>query len=259
MTAPDTVTIRPDVVFEVAAARSFRRADAAWRARSGLMIDANSTYRDWALQLSMYHAWEAWVNGTGPKPNHSRAVHPDYSRHTTGLALDSDDWATPGFIPLMLEHGWIRTTASDPTERHHFEYQWWRDTHRNDPAPAGDEEDDMYDEAKHRQLLTAARPIKLYKMGTGVIAIGTGGGFWIIPTYAYVDLLIAWELAGPDLVARPIDQTELETMRVLLATLNPRGDSNASGKVDAVLSLSEADAQRLADAVADEHARRLAS
>ena len=52
-----------------------------------------------------------------------------------GEALDSDDWLTPGFVALAAEHGWIRTAANDPTERHHFEYQWHRDQHRHDPAP----------------------------------------------------------------------------------------------------------------------------
>lgn len=258
MSAPVTVVIRPGAEFEAAAARSFRRANAAWRARSGRDIDVNSTYREWALQLSMYHAWQAWVAGTGPKPNHSRAVHPDYSSHSLGLGLDSDDWATAGFIPLLLEHGWVRTAASDPTERHHFEYQAWRDTHRNDPAPAGDEEDDMYDDDKHRQVLTAARPVRLYKIGTGIIAVGTGGGFWILPDPAYIELLVAWELAGPNIVARAIDQNELDTMRKVLATLNPGGDGAARAKVDAVLALSVEDVQRLASAITDEHARRLA-
>lgn len=132
MTAPVIDTIRPGVQFTPPAAASFRRLEADL----GRPVDVNSTYRDWNLQLRMYHDWRAYVDGTGPKPAHSRAIYPSLSRHTSGLALDSDDWSTPGFVALAAEHGWIRTAAGDPTEQHHFEYQWWRDQHRDDPIPA---------------------------------------------------------------------------------------------------------------------------
>lgn len=128
---PTIVTIRPGVQFTPPAAASFRRVEADL----GRPVDVNSTYRDWDRQMSMYLAWQAYVNGTGPIPPHSRAIHPEYSIHCQGNALDSDDWRTPGFIALAAEHGWIRTAASDPTEQHHFEYQYWRDQHRNDPTP----------------------------------------------------------------------------------------------------------------------------
>jgi len=149
--APVVETVRAGVQFTPAAAASFRRAEAGWREKTGSGIGCNSTYRDYGLQMSMWQAWEAWVQGRGPKPNHSRAVHPDASRHTTGLALDTNLWTQPGFVAHMERHGWVRTAAWDPTELHHFEYQSWRDQHRNDPAPgfAGggaapiEEEDDM--------------------------------------------------------------------------------------------------------------------
>lgn len=133
---PSIEWIRPGVGFTSAAAASFRRAEADW----GRLIDSNSTHRDYAKQLSMWRAWQAYVAGTGPHPGHSRALHPDKSKHCLGEALDSDDWATPGFIAFMEERGWIRTAANDPTERHHFEYQWWRDQHRNRPASGGSAE-----------------------------------------------------------------------------------------------------------------------
>lgn len=133
---PTIVTIREGVQFTPPAADSFRRAEHGWQEQTGRLIDVNSTYRDPVLQMSMHLAWQAWVNGTGPKPWHSRAVHPKYSIHCQGNALDSDDWTTPGFITWMAEHGFIRTAASDPTEQHHFEYQWWRDQHRDDPVPS---------------------------------------------------------------------------------------------------------------------------
>lgn len=148
--APEIVTLRPGVQFTPEAAASFRRLEK----EIGRPVDVNSTYRDWDTQMGMYLAWTAWVNGRGPKPWHSRAVHPYYSIHCQGNALDSDDWRTPGFNAIAARHGWIRTAAWDPTEQHHFEYQSWNDRHRFDPAPAGTEEDIMNadQEAKLDQL-----------------------------------------------------------------------------------------------------------
>lgn len=127
------------------------------------------------------------------------------------------------------------------------------------------EEDDMYDDGKHREVLTASRPIKLYKMGTGVVAVGAGGGFWIVPNENYKALLIAWELAGPNEVARPIDQNELDTMRKILTTVNPDGDGKAGAAVETILKLSDDDVRRIVTAisadvaggVADEIGQRL--
>jgi len=135
--APVVEMVRPGVRFTSAAAASFRRLEG----RLGRRVDVNSTYRDYDTQLRMYNAWTAYVQGRGPHPGHSRALHPDNSIHCRGMALDSDDWRTPGFIDLAAEYGWIRTAANDPTEQHHFEYQQWRDQHRNEPALAGEEED----------------------------------------------------------------------------------------------------------------------
>lgn len=132
MSAPEIVWLRPGVGYVADAAASMRRLEADL----GRPHDCNSSYRDYNVQLSMWRAWQAYVAGTGPYPGHSRALHPDESKHCQGLADDSDDWLTPGYIEFAAERGWIRTAASDPTERHHFEYQWWRDQHRNRPAGA---------------------------------------------------------------------------------------------------------------------------
>jgi hypothetical protein len=129
--APVIHWIRPGVGYAPDAADSMRRLEFAL----GRQHDCNSSYRDYDKQLGYYDAWNAYAYHGGPKPPHSRAIHPDYSMHCRGLADDSDDWTTPGYIELAAEHGWIRTAASDPTERHHFEYQAWRDQHRNDPVP----------------------------------------------------------------------------------------------------------------------------
>lgn len=157
---PTIETIRPGVQFTPPAAASFRRAETDL----GRRIDVNSTFRDPVLQLRMYNAWLAYVQGRGPHPGHSRALHPDQSVHCEGNALDSDDWRTPGFITFMADRGWIRTAAGDPTEQHHFEYQWWRDNHRNRPAGTPkptptpelpeEEDEDMLPKIIHRKTGT---------------------------------------------------------------------------------------------------------
>ncbi|MDQ1169595.1 hypothetical protein QE392_001399 [Microbacterium proteolyticum] len=132
--APTIVWLRPGVGYTAPAAASMRRLERAL----GREHDCNSSYRDYDEQMRMYNAWQRYVNsGYNPryKPNHSRAIHPDTSEHCAGIADDSDDWTTPGYIDLAAEHGWIRTAAWDPTEQHHFTYQWWKDQHRNDPEP----------------------------------------------------------------------------------------------------------------------------
>lgn len=128
--APVIEWLRPGVGYEPEAALSMRRLEAAL----GRWHDCNSSYRDYGVQDGMYRAWEAYVAGRGPKPAHSRAIAPWLSKHCMGLADDSDDWQTPGYIALAEEHGWIRTAASDPTERHHFEYQRTRDRHYGEPV-----------------------------------------------------------------------------------------------------------------------------
>ncbi len=133
--APAIVWLREGVGYVEAAAASMARLEVAFRERYGRARTCNSTYRNYGLQLSMWQAWTAWTEGRGPKPNHSRPLHPDESKHSQGLADDSNEWTTPGYIDLAAEHGWIRTAANDPTEQHHFEYQEWRDNHRNEGWP----------------------------------------------------------------------------------------------------------------------------
>jgi hypothetical protein len=147
MAAPTIVWLRDGVGFVAPAAAAWARLEARLGRRAGV----NSTYRDYNLQLSMWRAWLAYQAGTGPYPGHSRALHPDESMHCAGLAVDTNEWTTPGFIDLAAEYGFIRTAANDPTERHHFEYQSWMDRHKNEPANTGssesfNEEDEMNSE-----------------------------------------------------------------------------------------------------------------
>src|SRR3546814_9445527 len=99
--APVIEAVRPGVQLAPAAAASFRRLEA----RLGRPADVNRTYADYNTQMRMYLAWQAYVTGNGPHPGHSRALHPDQSMHCRGLAWDTDDWRTPGFITLAAEYG----------------------------------------------------------------------------------------------------------------------------------------------------------
>lgn len=215
------------------AAASLARMDAA----RGDWLRTTSTGRTRAEQAEAYRKY---LNGG------SYAAKEGQSPHEPGLAADFHNSAWVWLLEHGEAHGWFLTISSEPWHR---VYRAAKDQHRNDPAPAGEEEDDMYDDEKHRQVLTAARPVRLYKEGTGIIAVGAGDGFWTVPTPAHVGLLIAWEIAGPNIVERPIDRNELDTMRSILRTLNPGGDGAAGADVDAVLSLSDEDVQRIVDAM----------
>lgn len=122
--------VRPGVEFVPDAAAAFRRWEAQVRAEFGRDIDANSTLRTRAKQLSMYNAWQAYISGRGPHPGHSKALHPDdpLAFHVTGLALDSDDWQVPRIVEIGEENGFFRNRLYIPNENHHFEYIKARDT-----------------------------------------------------------------------------------------------------------------------------------
>lgn len=119
--------IRSGVEFVPDAASAFRRAEAQVQHEFGRNIDVNSTYRSWSYQMSMYNAWNSYVNGSGPRPAHSKAIHPQYSRHVHGLALDSDDWVNARIVQILAENGFIRNQLHVPGEQHHFEYIRARD------------------------------------------------------------------------------------------------------------------------------------
>lgn len=123
-----TEQVRPGVEFIPEAAAAFRRAEAQVIREFGRPIDVNSTYRSWADQMVMFVDWSKWVNGTGPRPAHSKAVHPSESFHVQGLALDSDDWRVPRIVQILAENGFIRNRLHVKGEQHHFEYIRARDT-----------------------------------------------------------------------------------------------------------------------------------
>ncbi len=228
--APTIVWLRPGVGYAPAAAASMKRLEAAL----GRAHDCNSSYRDWDTQQSMYDWWIGWLAGKRPRPPFSRPTRPDLSKHCLGLADDSDDWQTPGYIELAEEHGWFRFYANDPTERHHFEYVESRDQHRNDPVPSDDIIAALPDPPKGIDMLIITIPdygSYLDTAGDGMFALtplealvhrragvpskdldavdenGT-------PAKSYLDLLVAhaWQRAGlsADRVADAVEKTIAE-------------------------------------------------
>ena len=142
------VTVRPGVEFRADAAASFVRLEAEVG-----MIRCNSTRRDRDLQARMHAASVAYENGTGPYPGHSYAVAPDDSQHVLGLAFDAD--RAKIIRAQARDHGWFHVTRAG--EEHHLEYRPAYDNHRNDPAPAGEEEDDMFTQEDRARMVNIER------------------------------------------------------------------------------------------------------
>lgn len=255
--APIIEWVREGVGFTPAAAASFRRAEASWGSR----IRCNSTYRDYGLQLSMWQAWTAWTEGRGPKPNHSRALHPDESVHCRGEALDTDLWSVPGFIAHMAAHGWIRTAAWDPTEQHHFEYQEWRDEHRFEPALAGKQEEDDMTPEQARQLNSIFNAI--FRGGDSM----KDGGKSISQSLRDIQDKLAPVTRGGQVVTL---RQEIASTRTAVIELLGRDPGSANVEVDEAAlaaalaplitdqmrTLSDEDVTRLARAASDEADRR---
>lgn len=259
--APTTIEwLRPGVGYVPAAAASMRRLEAA----IGRPHDCNSSYRDYGKQMSMYNAWNLYASGRGPHPGHSRAIHPDASMHCRGLADDSDDWTTPGYIGLAADHGWIRTAANDPTERHHFEYQSWRDKHRNDPAPmsatltggflmalSDAQQAQVYDAlVKHSpsgDYYTPDAVINILReeIAIQIARVAAGGIFFPGTNWNAFETLanVSREDKG-----KPVKVDE----KAIAAALAPLLPANVS-------AINSSDLARIAKAVADEQAKRLAS
>lgn len=114
------------------------------------------------------------------------------------------------------------------------------------PTVAPPEENDMYDaaaqQALFRKIENDTRPIRLYTWGTGLIAVGPGGKEWIVPSQAYVDLLVFLRLCGPESVSINTDQKNFLTM--ISGLLNP--DPNVNAQAGGVMNLAPEEAERLA-------------
>lgn len=116
-------------------------ANSLWRinAQIGRRLDINEAGRTWAQQNAFR---QAYLNGTG-----SYALPPGSSIHEQGRAIDTDD----RLLSVMADHGWFQT-ALGVGEPWHFEYDTFRDNHRNETAAGGATpfpEDDMTPEQAH--------------------------------------------------------------------------------------------------------------
>ena len=114
------------------------------------------------------------------------------------------------------------------------------------PIQVIQEEDDMYDSAAQAALFekieSESRPVKLYTEGTGIIALGRGGSFWIIPNQDYIVLLDYLGLANPTSI--PVTGSQWEFLRTISGVLNP--DPQIVAAVSSVVSLSPAAVKDLA-------------
>lgn len=107
------------------AAASLARMDA----ERGDWLRTTSTGRTRAEQAEAYRKY---LNGG------SYAAKPGQSPHEPGLAADFHNTAWVWLLEHGEEHGWFLTISSEPWHR---VYRAAKDQHRNDPAPAGEEED----------------------------------------------------------------------------------------------------------------------
>lgn len=123
-----------------APAASIRRIDA----QLGRLADINEAGRSPEQADENRRRWlayERYLNGGPWAPKASYALGSDESVHCWGYAADTDDSYDPEASAVWLDNGWVQTALYPNNPRKHEpwhrEYQWWRDNHRNDPAPAG--------------------------------------------------------------------------------------------------------------------------
>jgi hypothetical protein len=111
-------------------------------------LDDGAAYSLWRLDARVGHLWQVseagrtwdqqnkfrqdYLNGV---PGASFALPPDPpggpSIHQSGNAIDTDERV----VWLLNEYGWFQTALARD-EPWHFEYDWWRDQHRNEGIPA---------------------------------------------------------------------------------------------------------------------------
>ena len=93
--------------------------------------------------------WDRYVRYLNGGPWAPLAAKPGSSPHEFGNAIDTNE----RLVTLLAAHGWSRPL---PVEPWHFVYNPNNDRHRFDPAPAGQEEDDMFTEEDRKLLNTLA-------------------------------------------------------------------------------------------------------
>jgi len=128
------------------AAASLARVDVAFRSAFGRAADINEAWRSPKQadeNFRAYQAWLAYQAGRGPKvPWAPIGYAAKDSIHCRGYAVDTDDTSTRQ-MEIWNDHGWFWTVYRNGVlvERWHLEYDASRDNHKNDPAPAGNEDD----------------------------------------------------------------------------------------------------------------------
>lgn len=122
---------------DISAARSLWRIDA----RLGRPLDINEAGRTWAQQNKFR---QDYLNGV---PGAAFALPAGTSIHEQGRAIDTDD----RFIAIMNDHGWFQTALAR-SEPWHFEYDYNRDNHRNEPASGGNDMGTLDDTEANYQI-----------------------------------------------------------------------------------------------------------
>ena len=124
------------------AAASLGRVDRA----IGHPLQITEAGRSKAEQRAHYDRYMRYLRGGPWAP---LAAAPGSSPHEFGNAIDTNE----RLVSLLAGHGWSRPLKSEPW---HFVYNPNNDRHRFDPAPAGQEEDDMFTEEDRKLLNTLA-------------------------------------------------------------------------------------------------------
>ena len=124
------------------AAASLARVDAS----IGHPLQITEAGRSKAEQRAHYDRYMRYLRGGPWAP---LAAAPGSSPHEFGNAIDTNE----RLVALLAAHGWSRPLKSEPW---HFVYNPNNDRHRFDPAPAGQEEDDMFTDADRALLSTLA-------------------------------------------------------------------------------------------------------
>lgn len=102
-------SLRDGLTLEAEAAASWARMEA----HIG-RLDVNRSYADWDTQMGLYNAYQRHLAGGPWAP---LALHPKYSMHCQGLAVDTDDDARVRANPRF---GWVFNV---PSEKWHAEYR----------------------------------------------------------------------------------------------------------------------------------------
>ena len=124
------------------AAASLGRVDRA----IGHPLQITEAGRSKAEQRAHYDRYMRYLRGGPWAP---LAAAPGSSPHEFGNAIDTNE----RLVSLLAGHGWSRPLKSEPW---HFVYNPNNDRHRFDPAPAGQEEDDMFTDEDRKLLNTLA-------------------------------------------------------------------------------------------------------